>query len=143
MGDASHLLRGFKAKGYRFSRIRQSILNLLYKNAKPLSAYDLGRLLIRMNVPANKTTVYRELASLKEEKIIRELRFSDGKRRYEITPKDHHHHIVCESCKKIEDVVLDKDLYQEEKMITQIKNFKVLNHSLEFYGICGGCLKNG
>lgn len=83
--------------------------------------------------------MYRELDFLVAQKIIRELRFRDGTRRYEITPSDHHHHIVCVDCNAIEHISLEKDLEKEEKIIAQKNEFKVLSHSLEFYGLCSRC----
>ena len=90
-------------------------------------------------MPVNKTTIYRELAFLKKQNIILELQFDDNTKRYEIMPANHHHHIVCVRCEKVEDVVLEKDLDAEEKVITQNKKFQILHHSLEFYGICKMC----
>jgi len=137
--NSSHILAVLKEKGYRFARIRKAILELLVKNPDPLSSPDMQRLLSKKKVDANKTTVYRQLAFLKEQNLIREIQFGDNAKRYEIMPENHHHHIVCTNCNKIEDIELSRDLDAEEKAIAKNKNFKVINHSLEFYGICGKC----
>lgn len=139
MRDSSHILKTLKEKGHRFSGTRKAILDLLIKAPEPLSSPDLQALLSKKGMAVNKTTVYRELALLKEQNVIRELQFGDIAKRYEIMPENHHHHIVCMNCRKIEDVELKKDLDVEEKSIALNKNFKILNHSLEFYGICGKC----
>jgi Fur family ferric uptake transcriptional regulator len=139
MHDSSHILAILKEKGYRFAKIRKAILDLLIKSSNPLSSPDIQQLLSKKKIYANKTTVYRQLAFLKGQNLIRELQFRDNAKRYEIMPENHHHHIVCTSCDKIEDVEFVRDLDTEEKAIAENKNFKVLNHSLEFYGICGKC----
>ncbi len=109
-------------------------------NAKqPLSPVDLGVLLRKNGILVNKTTIYRELDFLKDEKIIRELRLNDTAKHYELVPDNHHHHLICLDCKKIEHVELDGDLDREEKKISKNTKFKILNHSLEFYGICKSC----
>lgn len=141
MHDSSHILKTLKESGHKFTKVRKFVLDLLIRSPEPLSSPDIQKAFHNKKMPVNKTTIYRELAFLKDKGVIRELQFGDTTKRYEIMPDNHHHHVVCVNCETIEDVVLEKDLDLEEKTIAQIKNFKVLNHSLEFYGICGRCQK--
>ena len=130
-----------KKKGYRRTPIRGALLKVLVKNDAPLSALQLQGLLNRKYPSIHKTTVYRELDVLTKEKIARELHFSDATKRYEIMPVNHHHHLVCLVCEKIEEVELQKDLDTIEKRITKNKKFNIVQHSLEFFGICNACQK--
>lgn len=139
MYNSIRILATLKEKGYRFSRIRKAILDLLIKNPNPLSLSDIKMLLAKKKIMTNKTTVYRQLVFLKEQRLVRELQFRENTKRYEIMSENHHHHIICVNCEKIKDVELDGDLDAEEKSISKNKNFKVLSHSLEFYGICEKC----
>lgn len=141
MHNAARLFKKLKERGHRLTKIRTAIVELLMTGADPLSSPALQALLTQRKLPANKTTVYRELAFLEQEGMVRELQFHDGTKRYEITPENHHHHIVCVRCDKIEHVALEENLKQEEKAIAKARNFSVLTHSLEFYGICRGCLR--
>jgi len=54
-------------------------------------------------------------------------------------PEDHHHHLICLECDKVEDVELANDLNEIEKRILQKNGFKIINHTLEFYGLCKQC----
>jgi Fe2+ or Zn2+ uptake regulation protein len=139
MQDSSHILANLKKRGHRITSIRKAILDLLVKSSEPLSSPSIQKLLTKRKTSANKTTVYREIAFLKGQNLVRELQFRDNAKRYEIMPENHHHHIVCVNCEKVEDVELKKDLDVEEKNITKNKKFKIINHSLEFYGVCIGC----
>lgn len=139
MSNVENILDNLKERGYRASLARKGIMDALRTSAKPLSVSDICALLKKVKVRFNKTTVYRELAMLAKEKVVLELRFDDQGRRYEIMPEHHHHHLVCLGCEKVEEVVLEKDLDSEEKHIARAKQFNVLNHSLEFYGMCRGC----
>ena len=139
MQTSGHIIKKLREKGRRYSRTRKVILDLLIKSLEPLSSPDMQVKFFKRGIDVNKTTIYRELSFLKEQNIIRELQFGDNMKRYEIMPDDHHHHIVCVNCEKIEDVELKKDLDKEEKAITQNKKFKIINHSLAFFGICGKC----
>jgi Fur family transcriptional regulator, ferric uptake regulator len=111
--------------------IKQKILNLLENSDLPVSVPD-----ILVKVKANKTTVYRELDQFLSDGLVKEVEFGDGKKRYEIE-KSHHHHLVCKNCGKIEDIEIN-----EKSLLTKIKtksNFKIENHSIEFFGLCNLC----
>lgn len=130
-----------KKKGYRRTPIRGALLKVFVKNEMPLSALELQGLLNKKYPSIHKTTVYRELTVLTREKIVRELHFADATKRYEIMPVNHHHHLVCFACGRIEEVELQKDLDTIEKRITKNKKFTMVKHSLEFYGVCKACQK--
>jgi len=136
------VLKKIEDKGCRYSLARESILSLIIKSHKPLSCFDIQKFLAKKKLLANKTTIYRQLAFLRAQKIIKELQFNDGIRYYEVTPKGHHHHIVCTRCETIDHVELKKDLDTQEKIIFRNNRFKVLTHWLEFYGICDSCIKS-
>lgn len=89
----------------------------------------------------NKTTIYRELATLLFENLIVEIDFGDGKKRYELTSKEHHHHLICMRCKSVDEYIVKTDLAQEEQNIKQTRNFTVVKHALEFFGVCTRCSK--
>ena len=125
----------------RFSAVRNFILDLLVENDNPLSVFDLQKIFKFKKILANKTTIYREINLLKEEGLILEIQLNEKNKRYELASKKHHHHIVCVNCNKIEDVVLENDLKDQEKKISKNKKFKIINHSLEFFGICDKCQK--
>jgi Fur family ferric uptake transcriptional regulator len=53
--------------------------------------------------------VYRTLDLLKELNLVTEADFGEGRVRYHVAEKGHHHHLVCRSCGKVidlEDAVL-------------------------------------
>jgi Fe2+ or Zn2+ uptake regulation protein len=129
-----------KLAGCRTTKTRTAILAIL-SNTQPVSAVAIKERLARHNILVNKTTVYRELEFLQSRKVISEVVFQDGVKRYELVPEEHGHHVICLSCHKVERVSLANDLEVQEKKIARQLNFKILNHSLEFYGLCQGCVK--
>src|SRR3990167_4015653 len=47
------------------------------------------------------TTVYRSLESLVGLGLVQAVDFGDGEKRYELVePGEHHHHLVCQRCKR-------------------------------------------
>jgi Fe2+ or Zn2+ uptake regulation protein len=139
MSEFKSIIDTIKLKGYRLTRAREGIIRVFLKSKSPLSAVDLNLKLDKADIRVNKTTIYREIDFLKTQKIIRELQFGDGKRRFELWPDNHHHHLVCLRCDTIKCIELKGCLEAEEKKILKENNFKTINHSLEFQGLCAKC----
>jgi len=141
MNELEEILKYLKEKKYRLTKKRNLILYFFLNSEKPLCVREIQDMFLKLNISINKTTIYRELFFLKKEGIIREVKLIDNVMRYEITPENHYHHLVCLNCKKIENVILEGDLDKQEKMILKTKKFKILYHILEFYGVCSKCEK--
>jgi Fur family transcriptional regulator, peroxide stress response regulator len=85
-------------------------------------------------------TVYKTVTLLKELNEVLELGFPDGSNRYDGNNPYPHPHAICIQCKKI----VDPDLCGLTNMTSELKRetgFKILNHRLDFFGICPGCQK--
>lgn len=123
----------------RQTAIHKELLALLKGRAKPLSVPDILNELKKKKLMANKTTIYRQLAALTAEGIAREVRLAERGALYEYASNDHHHHLVCVQCGNIEDISFPNDLNRQEDAIAKQKKFKVLRHSLEFFGHCERC----
>ncbi|MFZ2831793.1 MAG: Fur family transcriptional regulator [Minisyncoccia bacterium] len=132
-------LQTLKEQGYRITKTRKAVLEILVASAKPLSADDLIKCLSKKKLHPNKTTIYRELDSLSAGGFVKEIQLGFGRRMYEVTSLGHHHHLVCTSCEKVEDVSMENDMAIYEKSIMKKTSFKVSSHSLEFFGLCAGC----
>lgn len=134
MKSAQEILDNLKGKGFRITKARKGIIEILWISEAPISAEEIGE-----SLGVNKTTVYRELDFLKSQDLLEEIQLGDKKKFFEGSFKDHHHHLYCLSCKKIEDVEMESDLISIEEKISKYKNFKIQKHSLEFFGLCANC----
>jgi len=139
MQNVELLIKDLSSKKLRITKLRKFLLQILLKNKEPLSVEDLISSLSKHKINVHKTSVYRQLDVLKEVEIIREIQFGENKKRYEIFSDNHHHHLVCNDCGKIEDIESDKDLGILESKIIKEKKFKVTSHLLEFFGLCAKC----
>lgn len=93
---------------------------------------------LHKSLGADTVTVYRNLASLEEIGLVARVDFGDGVARYEFRdPDDHHHHVVCRSCDKVEAV----DLCPFEFLDKQLKKmgYAGVEHSANFFAICPKC----
>jgi len=116
---------------------RVAVIQFLKKSKEPVDVSQIILYLRRMELSTNKVTVYRIMDYLYQNGIVDKMEFGEGKYRYEIK-KNHHHHLICTNCGKIEEVEGDF-LKKLEEEIYKTKRFKVKNHSLEFFGLCKDC----
>jgi Fur family ferric uptake transcriptional regulator len=93
--------------------------------------------------------VYRTLELLVQMGIVLKFDFGDGRARYELAedPKtEHHHHLICMSCKRVINYsdFMDEEkefLKQAEKGLSKKYNFEIKNHVIQFLGLCEKCKK--
>ena len=123
--------------GLKVTPQRLKIFEIFSSAKKPLTAEELFKNVSRPDF--DLVTIYRTILTFEKVGIIRRVDTREKSTRYELA-NSHHHHLICVKCNDIEDMILEKDLDKQEKIISQTKKFKVLNHSLEFFGICRGCL---
>ncbi len=136
------LLENLKENGERITTVRRALIQILSKDHQPVSVQEILKKLKSSAIAANKTTVYRQLETLLKYNFVHEVRLSDRSVLYELANgNDHHHHLVCLGCGSIEDVSFRDDLERQEKNITKTKKFKIIRHSLEFFGWCLKCQK--
>ena len=132
--NAHDIIGLLKRNGLKSTRTRKDCISYFSHVTGPIDAQILIDTL-----KVNKTTIYRELATLLEKNIISEIDFGDGKKRYELTSLSHHHHLICMKCKSVSEYTVKADLSHEEKMIKKEHAFTVSRHMLEFFGICKSC----
>jgi Fe2+ or Zn2+ uptake regulation protein len=137
-----HPTEELRSRGFRITTARKAILDILTKERKPLSASDICEALLKRKIKSDRVTVYRELEFLEKQDVIQVVQLQDRNRRYELASLEHHHHLICEKCEGVQDVHVDENIAAQERAIAKKAKFKVLRHSLEFFGLCQGCLKN-
>lgn len=129
-------MKTLQQKGYRLTKPRQEIVKVLKQY--PLTAQELYDSLRKRNSVIDLTSVYRSLELFVTLGIVRTLELGEAKRRYELVDeKNHHHHLVCNTCGSIADIRIT-----EEPFVTEVREkttFKVDHHHLEFFGLCANC----
>lgn len=122
----------------RATPARVAVMNFLEKIDVPV---DVSSVIDHLNTNGIKTdpaTVFRMMNTLTLKGIIMPIQFYEGKTRYELSNKEDHHHLICNNCESISDIP-DVIIPNLEKEIKIKRNFKVLRHSLEFFGLCSLC----
>lgn len=132
-----------KEKGFKVTRNRLDILNIFSVDCKPINAEYIYKVL--KNKKINLVTIYRTLFSFEKAGILKRVDLHSGSVFYEIVEDNHHHHIVCLSCKKVKNFIgcqSDADLLIS-KALKNNKEFKFISHhSFDLFGLCQKCSNN-
>ena len=117
---------------------RLAVLELLEKTETPIDVATITDYLKKNEIKADQATVFRIINMFTQKGLTKQIQLNEGKFRYELTSKPDHHHLICQKCGTIEDIS-DCAVGDLEKDIEKKKNFKIVSHSLEFYGMCKDC----
>ncbi|MGC2062199.1 MAG: transcriptional repressor [Thermodesulfovibrionales bacterium] len=117
---------------------RMAILEFLEGNREHPSAEAIYRSVCSRFPTMSFATVYNTLALLVSKGKVTELSIDTGKKRFDPDTVAHHH-LICRSCRCIEDIFDDFSIAVSKANKT---DFEVTGHHIEFYGICPACKKN-
>lgn len=125
-----------KQNGYRVTKPRLAILEAI--GHTPQTAQEIFSKLHKKNISIDLVSIYRTLEVFAEMGVVLKVEVGKGSAHYELSdPQNHHHHLVCDECGAIEDIVLkDGKLMQEAKSKSA---FRITRHTLEFFGLCARC----
>jgi Fur family ferric uptake transcriptional regulator len=133
------ILDSLKAGGKKLTKPRRAILGVLEQSPLPITAAEVHARLRKANAPVDLVTVYRNLAMLQDLGLVNPVGFHEGQMRYEVHHgREHHHHIQCQGCGKIVDLMLCP-LKKLTKLVEEQTRFSVASHTLEFFGWCPQC----
>jgi Fur family ferric uptake transcriptional regulator len=139
-----------KGCGHRLTVPRQAILDVLSNTQEHPSAEDIYLSVHKIYPSIGLTTVYRTLELLVQNGLVFKFDFGDGRARYELSENPgsigHHHHLVCTGCGRITNYAdfIDEEkelLKKTEQALSKKYRFQILNHLIQFYGICDQCLR--
>ena len=142
--DIQRIINKLKKSGYKLTPQRQAIVDTILDSVgMHLTVEEIFDIVKKKRPEIGLATVYRTVVLMHEENLITRLDLKDGTARYELTREDEHHthhHLVCIKCSQVLEF-MDDLLDPIEEEIGKKYNFKVLDHSLKFYGICNECAK--
>lgn len=136
------LRRYIEEKGLKITSQRDLITDTFLKSKTHMSLEELLYQVRRKNPRIGYATVYRTMKLLTDCGIAVERHFGDGQTRYEPLPESHHDHLICTSCGKILEFE-DKRIEKLQHEVAEERDFEVISHKLELYGLCSECKKKG
>jgi len=122
---------GLKATGPRLK-----ILEVFQSaNQRHLSAEDVYRLLLDDKADIGLATVYRVLMQFEQAGLLLRSNFESGKAVYELDAGQHHDHLVCLDCGRVEEF-MDAEIERRQHDIASSRGFKLQEHALALYAHC-------
>lgn len=122
-----------KKAGLKVTLPRLRILELLEDGDKAhLSAEEIYRRLIDAGEEVGLATVYRVLTQFEQAGICIRHNFEEGHAVYELTPSDHHDHMVCLDTGDV--IEFTDDIIEErQKKLADEKGYEIIDHSMVLY----------
>jgi Fe2+ or Zn2+ uptake regulation protein len=126
-----------KERSLRMTRQRQVIMEELRATDQHPSADDLhGR--VKQKLPRiSLGTVYRNLEILTELGEIQTIALAGNLKRFDGIPQNHYH-MRCVHCDRLVDAPMEV-IDSLERALQEKTEFRILDHQLEFTGICPDC----
>jgi Fur family ferric uptake transcriptional regulator len=138
------LVDGLRSQGLRITAARRAICAVLAESrSEHLTAAALhDRAVARSGVSINSSTVYRTIEALQRLGLVRHAHLGHGPAVVHLVHDGGHHHLVCESCGRTEDLppadvrAALSDLAERYRFVPETLHVSVI-------GICAACRAAG
>jgi Fur family transcriptional regulator, ferric uptake regulator len=125
-----------KSTGLKATLPRLKILDVFQKGSqRHMTAEDVFRVLLEERSDIGLATVYRVLTQFEQAGILSRSHFESGKAVYELNEGQHHDHLVCLDCGRVEEFY-DAQIEQRQKSVAAAKGFDIADHALSLYAHC-------
>ena len=121
-----------KKAGLKVTLPRLRILEVLEGDSGHLSAEEIYKRLLDAGEEVGLATVYRVLTQFEQAGICIKLNFEEGRAVYEITPSNHHDHMVCMETGKV--IEFTDDIIEErQKKLAEDEGYELIDHNMVLY----------
>lgn len=131
------MLAKLKKHNFRITPQRLAVLTILAASVNHPSVDQIYDQVKAAFPTTSLATIYKTVTLLKELNEVLEIRFSES-HRYDGNKPFPHPHIICIKCKKILDPEL-KDIKKLTAEAAQQTGYKIVDHRLDFFGLCPEC----
>ncbi|MBK6614743.1 ferric iron uptake transcriptional regulator [Ottowia sp.] len=130
-----------KSTGLKATLPRLKILEIFQKaDRRHMTAEDVYRLLLAEQSDIGLATVYRVLMQFEHAGILSRNHFEAGKAVYELREEQHHDHLVCLRCGRVEEFY-DAEIEKRQAAVAEAKHWVLQDHAMSLYGLCAHCAK--
>jgi Fur family ferric uptake transcriptional regulator len=125
-----------KSSGLKATLPRIKILEVFQRTERRhLTAEDVFKMLLSDGADIGLATVYRVLMQFEQAGLLRRSNFESGKAVFELNEGQHHDHLVCLDCGRVEEF-FDAEIEQRQRTIAVTRGFELQEHSLALYARC-------
>jgi len=125
--------------GYRISRPRGLIMEILEKAGLPLSPLDIFNQAKREGHLLSIASIYRTLEVLTELDMIKLVHTNSNCKGYVRASIGHKHYVICSGCERIMEFDGMDDLSELIDRVQSDTGFLIQKHLLQLFGLCPEC----
>jgi Fur family transcriptional regulator, ferric uptake regulator len=125
----------------RYTSKRRALVDIMAGSAQPMSIPEI----LDADRTLAQSSAYRNLATLEQAHVVRRVVTGDDFSHYELVEDltEHHHHLVCSQCGRVEDVTIPPTLERRmERALDEVASssgFSTVAHRLDLVGTCRDC----
>lgn len=132
----SNNLEELKSTGLKATLPRLKILEVFHNaQQRHMTAEDVFRVLLEDRSDIGLATVYRVLMQFEQAGLLTRSNFESGKAVYELNEGQHHDHLVCLDCGRVEEF-FDAEIERRQQMVAKTRGFALQEHALSLYANC-------
>ena len=125
-----------KSTGLKATLPRLKILEIFQQGGqRHMTAENVFRVLLEERSDIGLATVYRVLTQFEQAGILIRSHFESGKAVYELNEGQHHDHLVCLDCGRVEEFY-DAEIEKRQNDVATTKGFVIADHALSLYAHC-------
>lgn len=135
---AAEVFERLVGTGVRPTKQRLLVLETLAAEPHDATAQEIHARLREGGQRIGLATVYRALGVLREKHVVDELSHRSGETCYRLCSPGHHHHLVCSSCHRVEELE-DCEIDAWVAKASRRHGFRAASHTVEVVGLCADC----
>jgi Fur family ferric uptake transcriptional regulator len=125
-----------KNSGLKATLPRIKVLEVFqHAQLRHMTAEDVYKALLAEGADVGLATVYRVLMQFEQAGLLLRSNFESGKSVFELNEGQHHDHLVCLTCGRVEEFY-DAQIEQRQRAVAQQRGFELHDHSLALYADC-------
>jgi Fur family transcriptional regulator, ferric uptake regulator len=125
-----------KSSGLKATAPRLKVLEAFQRSPqRHLSAEDVYKLLLAEDADIGLATVYRVLMQFEQAGLLSRSHFESGKSVFELNEGQHHDHLLCLTCGRVEEF-FDAEIEARQRAVAEQRGFALQDHALALYAVC-------
>ena len=125
-----------KSSGLKATLPRIKILEVFHRTERRhMTAEDVYKALLSEGADIGLATVYRVLMQFEQAGLLTRSNFESGKSVFELNEGQHHDHLVCLTCGRVEEF-FDAEIERRQREVADNRGFELQEHSLALYARC-------
>jgi len=139
MDKSSTWLTHLAENGYRLTKPRQVVVNIMATSERvlnPLDVFELGR---EKYPGLGLVTVYRTLEKLEELGLIQRVHQPSGCQAFVSASSGHEHLLICLICGRAEYFQGDEGMTALMQSVEKSSGYQIQEHWLQLLGVCREC----